>query len=456
MIDPLRMTPNQIVQTSVRAAVAALAVLAMMTGCATPKAPVAIAPPRLDQYDGAPTALEVLFDNAEPVGWFADSPESWQVMDGRYAALVRGDTATAAMYLGTEWRDGLFEADYIREPGTVGAGGLIVRATPDFQPWRRGSGYMFAIGSDGAVWHEAVFRQVNGVAKFLNPWTPIPIATSGTNRLAVVMQGPAIHFYINGEPRWSGEDRAHGVGVIGVFGTSAEDFETLHGFDSIRVRTKPVEPPPSVEAAPQATATPRAALPRESAGDQDPSLSVVLGPDRSPVLRPGLLVRVSVLVSGKREIDAEVRRVTDMNMLDLPLVGAVRVEGMTLSMLVADLQRRYQDFFINPQVTAEFVVDDRPDAISPWGSVIVLGRVRTPGRVNIPPTQDLTVSAAIQQAGGLDTSARASAIRVTRRTEDGKRQRITVDLSAIGQQGDTENDLLLRPGDLIFVPERIF
>jgi polysaccharide export outer membrane protein len=428
-----------------------------LAGCASPRQGKGLATTPLDQFKDAPVALYASFDDAEPSGWVPDSPEDWQVIDGRLTALVRGDHATAALYRESDWRDGLFETEYIRSPESVGAGGLVVRATPDFQPWRRGSGYMFAIGSDGLQWHEAVFVQSDGKVRFLRPWKPIRTVSNEANRLAAIMRGTSIQFYLNGEPRWAGTDRALGIGAIGVFATSSPEFETLHAFDHVRIRTPPEPAPQAVHApdAPPVTA-PRAPLPTETARARDAAPSVVLGPDRSPVLRPGLLVRVSVLVSGKREVDAEVKRVSDSNMLDLPLVGTVPVEGMTLSMLIADLQRRYQEFFINPQVIAEFVVDERPDAISPWGSVNVLGRVRSPGRVNIPPTQDLTVSAAIQQAGGLDTSARASSIRVTRRTEDGKRQRITVDLTAIGRQGEAENDLILRPGDIIFVPERIF
>jgi len=177
--------------------------------------------------------------------------------------------------------------------------------------------------------------------------------------------------------------------------------------------------------------------------------------DKSPVLKPGFLVRVTVLASGKREIDAEVIRVSDNSILDLPLIGPVPVKGMTLTELNAALQGRYQDYFIEPQVLAEFVVEDRPDAISPWGSVVVLGRVRTPGRVNIPPTQDLTVSGAIQQAGGLDTSARLSSIRLTRRKPDGGTERKTIDFTSVGE-GRLENDLILQPGDVIFVPEKVF
>lgn len=65
------------------------------------------------------------------------------------------------------------------------------------------------------------------------------------------------------------------------------------------------------------------------------------------------------------------------------------------------------------------------------------------------------MSGAIQQAGGLDTSARSSSIRLTRRQTDGKTERISVDFTAIGE-GKVENDILLQAGDVIYVPERVF
>jgi protein involved in polysaccharide export with SLBB domain len=165
------------------------------------------------------------------------------------------------------------------------------------------------------------------------------------------------------------------------------------------------------------------------------------------------MIRTTVFVAGKREIDAEVKRVSDNSVLDMPFIGNVSVSGQTLADLNATLQNRYKEFFINPQVVAEFLLEDNEDAVSPWGSVTVLGRVMTEGRVNIPPTQDLTLSAAIQQAGGFNTSAKTSAILITRRNADGKTERITVDFKSLGKRGDPENDVILKPGDRIFVPE---
>ncbi|HMP77604.1 MAG TPA: polysaccharide biosynthesis/export family protein [Kiritimatiellia bacterium] len=440
--------------------------LLLASGCATPT-PRVPAGPLLDTYAAVPEDLAVSFSAPETEGWSPDKPEDWQVIEGRYVALTREDSATVSLYRSAPWANGLVEVDYIREAGSVGAGGLVLRATRDFRPWLRGGGYLFAIGSDGDSWQLAVFTQKGRSMSYLQEWMPVEGVGFGTNRLAVLARGALLQFYINGDLKWERYDDTFARGEMGVFATTSPGFETAHVFDNVAIKLETslqaLSRAESVAVAETGSAEPSEAPP-VAVHEPDAAPSSIFRtpdaapglPDRSPQIRPGFVIRISVLVSGKREIDSEVKRVSGTGQLDLPLVGAITAEGMTLEQLSATLQRRYQDYFVNPQVVAEFVVEDRPDAISPWGSVVVLGRVRTPGRVNIPPTQDLTVSGAIQLAGGLDTSARSSSIRLTRQKDDGKRERITVDLTAVGQQGRVENDLILRPGDLIFVPERIF
>ena len=178
--------------------------------------------------------------------------------------------------------------------------------------------------------------------------------------------------------------------------------------------------------------------------------------DLIPRLHSGLLIRLHVLVSGKTEIEEPAKRVTSSGEITLPLIGNMKVEGMTLEDLSQELTKRYEEYFVRPQVVVEFSQDEQSDVASPWGYVTVLGRVKNPGRVKLPPTRNLTVSMAIQQAGGLDTSAKDSAIRVTREGPGGKREQFDVNLRALGSKGRLGTDLTLEPGDLVFVPEMMF
>ncbi|MEI6788599.1 MAG: polysaccharide biosynthesis/export family protein [bacterium] len=179
-------------------------------------------------------------------------------------------------------------------------------------------------------------------------------------------------------------------------------------------------------------------------------------PFESADLRPGLVINVTVLVAGKNEIAAPGKRITDKGTISMPLLGAVKVSAQSLESLSAQLTSAYKEFFVNPQVIVEFVRDDNREGLSPWGSVTVLGRVKKPGRVSLPATRDLTLSGAIQQAGGYDTSAKENAIRITRKRPGGGIKTWQVDLRSVGAEGLIENDILLEPDDVVYIPELIF
>jgi protein involved in polysaccharide export with SLBB domain len=174
-------------------------------------------------------------------------------------------------------------------------------------------------------------------------------------------------------------------------------------------------------------------------------------------LRPGLMINVLVTVAGEREFEDLDKRINNEGNVALTLLGNVHVSGMTLSELSKDLEEKYQTYIRQPHVEVTFSYDEEEEGrgtTSPWGSVTVMGRVKKSGRVNIPPTQDLTLSRAVQEAGGFDTSAKVKGIRVTRKRDDGSVEKLRVDLQAVAVKG--EEDLKLKDGDVIYVPERLF
>lgn len=172
-----------------------------------------------------------------------------------------------------------------------------------------------------------------------------------------------------------------------------------------------------------------------------------------PKLKAGFSVDVLVMVAGTKEVEELGKRVTANGLLTLPLVGDVSAVPLTLKELGTLLEAKYAEYFVKPTVSVTFSSTGE-DGVSPWGSVTVMGRIVKPGKVSIPPTRDLTVSRAIQQSGGFSSSANQSAIKVTRRLEDGQLQTLKVNLKSLGE-GKLEEDILLYPGDVVFVPERI-
>jgi polysaccharide biosynthesis/export protein len=173
-------------------------------------------------------------------------------------------------------------------------------------------------------------------------------------------------------------------------------------------------------------------------------------------VRPGLVISMSVLVAGKKEIDEPAKRVTDRGTLTLPLLGEMTVSNMSLEDLQAKLVACYKVYYVQPQVILDFVRDGDGAGISPWGFVTVLGRVKEPGRVPIPATRDMTVSGAIQMTGGFAPSAKDTAILVTRTLPNGQTKTSTINFRSVGAAGRVEEDILLEANDVVFVPESTF
>ncbi len=173
-------------------------------------------------------------------------------------------------------------------------------------------------------------------------------------------------------------------------------------------------------------------------------------------LKPGLMISMSVLVAGKKELDEPAKRISEGGTIVLPLLGELEIADKNLEELQADLTKAYRKFFVDPQVILDFARDAGTEGSSPWGFVTVLGRVKTPGRVPVPATRDMTVSSAIQKAGGFAPSAKDSAILVTRSLANGQTESRTINLRAVGTAGRLEDDIVLDANDVVYVPEALF
>jgi protein involved in polysaccharide export with SLBB domain len=94
--------------------------------------------------------------------------------------------------------------------------------------------------------------------------------------------------------------------------------------------------------------------------------------------------------------------------------------------------------------------------------VYVLGQVKNQGAVPIPFEYPLTVSKAVALSGGFTPYARHNRVRVRRavRHAGGAKAQgteiFTVDVSAFLSGSASAEDFVLEPGDMVYVPERVF
>ncbi len=104
--------------------------------------------------------------------------------------------------------------------------------------------------------------------------------------------------------------------------------------------------------------------------------------------------------------------------------------------------------FVSPQVDV-FVAKYGMKQIS------VLGAVNKPGKYDMNTERETTILEAIAMAGGFSDVASENGTRIIR-SEDGKKRVIQIRVTDITKKGLKEKDVVLKPGDIIFVPESFF
>jgi polysaccharide export outer membrane protein len=151
-----------------------------------------------------------------------------------------------------------------------------------------------------------------------------------------------------------------------------------------------------------------------------------------------------------------VSRVDAKGTVNLPLVGEIRVRGLTLDEAERVIENAYKDgrFLRKPEVTVA-IEDYAPREVS------IQGQVKNPGRYPLPIESTMSVLDLVTKAGGFTDTAQGTAVRITRILPDGSTRVITLDVESLikgrsnAKTNGENNALLLEPDDIAYVPERI-
>lgn len=158
--------------------------------------------------------------------------------------------------------------------------------------------------------------------------------------------------------------------------------------------------------------------------------------------------RIAISLSNFPEHNGEYA-VLSNGFINMPLLGKLQVEGMTVQRLERNLEARFSQTMKNPQVTVTLV------AARPL-NIAVAGAVNRPGayamELQVNPTEFPTVTQAIQMAGGITQAANIREVQVQRKMSSGREQIIAVNLWDLFQTGDLRQNLTLRDGDKIVIP----
>jgi polysaccharide export outer membrane protein len=134
--------------------------------------------------------------------------------------------------------------------------------------------------------------------------------------------------------------------------------------------------------------------------------------------------------------------------ISTPLVEDMVAVGKAPSKLARDIEAVLSEYIRAPQVNVIVT-----NAVSTFSQVRVLGQVTAPQAV--PYREGMTVLDAILAAGGLGEFAAGNRGKIVR-VAGGKTQEIKVRIGDLVNKGDVSQNVPLKPGDVLVVPESRF
>ena len=158
------------------------------------------------------------------------------------------------------------------------------------------------------------------------------------------------------------------------------------------------------------------------------------------LLGPGDAIRIQVFQNPDLTVEA---RVSEAGVISFPLLGALRIGGMSPTNVEKLIAQRLRDgkYLQNPQVTVN-VTTFRSQQVS------VLGNVTRPGRYPLETT-GMRLSEVLSLAGGIAPTGADDVVLVTSR--NGKPLRLEIDLVDMFASGDLTKDPQMQAGDVVYV-----
>jgi polysaccharide biosynthesis/export protein len=130
--------------------------------------------------------------------------------------------------------------------------------------------------------------------------------------------------------------------------------------------------------------------------------------------------------------------------INLQSAGSLHIQGMTVPELAGALKTAYAGVLHNPIINV-----DLEDYQKPF--FIISGQVGKPGQYDL--RADITVAEAIAVAGGLAPTAKTQVLLYHRTSEDWFEVK-KLNLKEVLDGKHPEEDAILKPGDMVFVPEK--
>lgn len=137
-------------------------------------------------------------------------------------------------------------------------------------------------------------------------------------------------------------------------------------------------------------------------------------------------------------------QVDTLGNISVPLLGDMKVSGLTTYQLRDRITEGLTKYITNPQVTI---------TVSTYQSqkVTVMGEVSSPGIFQLEQPQPISIL--ITKCGGFTENANEENVTVIRKDTKGPQQIITVNVKKVFKEGDAKQNILIYKDDIIYVPK---
>ncbi|MGQ0428423.1 MAG: XrtA/PEP-CTERM system exopolysaccharide export protein [Gammaproteobacteria bacterium] len=164
------------------------------------------------------------------------------------------------------------------------------------------------------------------------------------------------------------------------------------------------------------------------------------------IIGPGDTIQIFVWRNPELSVTVPVR---PDGKVSTPLVEDMVAVGKKPSELARDIETRLAEYIRSPQVNVIVT-----SAQSTFSQVTVIGQVRTPQ--SVPYREGMRMMDLLLAVGGLTEFAAGNRAKLIRKEADGKEKETRVKLKDLLTRGRLDQNLEVRPGDVLIVPESVF
>lgn len=185
---------------------------------------------------------------------------------------------------------------------------------------------------------------------------------------------------------------------------------------------------------------------QEAAGQEADAADFPVQDDTNQyVIGPGDMLQIFVWRNPELSTTVPVR---PDGQISTPLVENMVAVGKTPSQLARDMEAVLAEYVRSPKVN---VIVTQP--VSTFSQVRVVGQVTKPQA--LPYREGMTVLDVVLAVGGLGPYASGNRSKLVR-NENGKQKEIRVRLADLLNKGDMKQNMSVKPGDVLVVPESMF